>query len=98
MNMTDYKDISQRLSTLEFLGYSKVITELLSAYDIVQTTIDRIASKINDGEPGPFYVYRRAAIYCTEDEDFENKISSLRTALPLVIVLQPTKIIVFNSM
>lgn len=53
MNMTDYKDISQRLSTLEFLGYSKVITELLSAYDIVQTTIDRIASKINDGEPGP---------------------------------------------
>lgn len=97
MNMTDYKDISQRLSTLEFLGYSKVITELLSAYDIVQTTIDRIASKINDGEPGPFYVYRRAAIYCTEDEDFENKISSLRTALPLVIVLQPTKIIVFNS-
>lgn len=47
MNMTDYKDISQRLSTLEFLGYSKVITELLSAYDIVQTTIDRIASLLS---------------------------------------------------
>ncbi len=95
--MTDYKSISQKLGNLEFLGYAKVVTELLSAYGIVQTTIDRIVLKINNGESGPFYVYRRAAIYCIEDSDYGSKISSLKTALPLVIVLQPTKLAIFNA-
>ena len=95
--MTDISSIPQRLRTLELQGYSKVVSELLSAYGIVQSTIDRIISDIDNGGYGPYYVYRRAAICCHSELLQDSKIEELRTAYPLLIVLHPTTIVLFNS-
>lgn len=46
----------------QFISYADTVSRLLSAFGIVATTISKIQSRINDGEIGPFYVYRRAAI------------------------------------
>lgn len=81
----------------QFISYADTVSRLLSAFGIVATTISKIQSRINDGEIGPFYVYRRAAIFCTDAENVDELINSVKMGVPLVIVLQPHNIIVYNQ-
>ena len=95
--MISTETISQVLSNFTFVSYAKVTQKLLSAYGIVESTIDRIVQKISNGENGPFYVYRRAVIYCIDDDNYEDAISKTKDSLPLTIVFQPTQIVILNQ-
>lgn len=95
--MISTETISQVLSNFTFVSYAKVTQKLLSAYGIVESTINRIVQKISNGENGPFYVYRRAVIYCIDDDNYENAISKTKDSLPLSIVFQSTQIVILNK-
>jgi len=95
--MIDNTVIKKRLENFEFKGYPNAIRKLLSAFGIIEPTIAKIVGKIENGEYGPFYVYRRAAIFCVDDEDYESRIGSIKTALPLVLVFQLSRIVIINQ-
>ena len=95
--MIDNATIIQSLSHFSFVSYSKAIEKLLSAYGIVETTIARIIGKINTGDNGPFYVYRRAVIYCIEADDFEPYVAKTKESMPLTIVFQPKQLVLINQ-
>lgn len=95
--MIDQNELYRRFQSFSFAGYAKTIRSILSAYEIVDITINKIVDKINNGESGPFYVYRRAVILC-DDSGSDLQISNQAYgSMPLVIVLQPTRIILYNN-
>ena len=95
--MIDQDELYRRFQSFSFAGYAKTIRKILSAYEIVDITINKIVDKINNGESGPFYVYRRAVILC-DDIGSDLQISNQAYgSMPLVIVLQPTRIILYNN-
>ena len=95
--MIDQSELYKRFQSFSFAGYAKTIRSILSAYEIVDITINKIVDKINNGESGPFYVYRRAVILC-DDSGSDLQISNQAYgSMPLVIVLQPTRIILYNN-
>lgn len=95
--MIDQNVLYNRFKSFSFLGYSKTVSYLLSAYDIVEMTINKIADKINNGECGPFYVYRRAVIICDDSCKTHEISNQAYGSIPLVIVLQPSKILLYNN-
>lgn len=95
--MIDENAIRQRLENFEFQGYAKAVSKLLSAFGILETTIAKITSKIDQGESGPFYVYRRAVVYCTEDMVSAEEYISAKRTMPLLIVFTPRQIIITNE-
>ena len=95
--MIEQSELYKRFQSFSFAGYAKTIRNILSAYEIVDITINKIVDKINNGENGPFYIYRRAAILC-DDSGSDLQISNQAYgSMPLVIVLQPTSIILYNN-
>lgn len=95
--MIEQSELYKRLQNLSFVGYAKTVSQILSAYEIVGITINKIVDKINNGESGPFYVYRRAVILC-DDSGTDWQISNQAYgSMPLVIVLQPSKVIIYNN-
>lgn len=68
------EDIKLILTDFSFQGYQKAVEKLLRAYGILETTVTRIISKIAEGETGPLYVYRRAAIYCCSEDNYEDEL------------------------
>lgn len=95
--MIDENTIRQKLDNFVFQSYTKVVARLLSTFGILDTTIAKINSKIEAGESGPFYVYRRAIIYCTEDMTSAEEYSSAKKTMPLLIVFTPSQIIITNE-
>lgn len=95
--MIDRNDIQNRLKDFCFNGYAEVVKNLLSAYGIVDITINKIVTRISSGERGPFYVYRRAAILCSEGNDYEKFVAHNKGALPLLIIVSPDKLILVNN-
>lgn len=91
------EDIKLILTDFSFQGYQKAVEKLLRAYGILETTVTRIISKIAEGETGPLYVYRRAVIYCCSEDNYEERIGSSMAALPLILIFQPSKIIILNN-
>lgn len=85
------------LKPFEFCGYANAVEQILSAYGIVGTTISKIQTRIDNGESGPLYVYRRAAIFCSDNDNDEALINSVKMGVPLIIILHPTSITVFNN-
>jgi len=95
--MIDQNELYNKFSTFCFVSYAKAVRSILSAYKIVNVTIDKITDKINNGECGPFYVYRRAVIICN-DSGAELQISNQSYgSMPLIIVLQPSVIVLYNN-
>lgn len=95
--MIDQNELYNKFSTFSFVSYAKAVRSILSAYKIVNVTIDKITDKINNGECGPFYVYRRAVIICN-DSGAELQISNQSYgSMPLIIVLQPSVIVLHNN-
>ena len=94
--MINNETISQALTHFEFVGYARTTQRLLSAYGIVEPTIAKIVNKIENNENGPFYVYRRAVIYCIDDE-YQSVVAKTKESMPLTIVLQPTQIVLINK-
>lgn len=95
--MIEQSELYKRLQNLSFVGYAKTVSQILSAYEIVGVTTNKIVDKINNGESGPFYVYRRAVILC-DDSGTDWQISNQAYgSMPLVIVLQPSKVIIYNN-
>ena len=90
--MIDENSIKQVLESFEFTSYAGVVQKLLSAYGIVESTIRRITEGITKGEQGPFYVYRRAIIYCSDDAGFKEKAKTTFGSVPLVIIFHPNYI------
>ena len=95
--MIDNDNIILALSNFSFVSYSRAIEKLLLAYHIVETTIAKIVGKINKGENGPFYVYRRAVIYCVDTDDYAQLVAKTKESMPLTIVFQPKQIIIINQ-
>lgn len=95
--MIDQSELYKRLQYFNFVGYAKTVRQLLSAYEIVDITINKIVEKINNGESGPFYVYRRAVILCDDSGSDLEVSNQAYGSMPLVIVLQPTKVILYNN-
>lgn len=95
--MSSIEDLQNRLANFQFQGYADAITRILRAYEILESTIAKIVEKINHGESGPFYVYKRAVIFCYEREkDFETHEAN-RIAYPLSIELSPSQIKITNE-
>lgn len=95
--MIDENTIRQKLDNFVFQSYTKVVARLLSTFGILDTTIAKINSKIEAGESGPFYVYRRAIIYCTEDMTSAEEYSSAkRPCLFLLYLLQVKSLLRMN--
>lgn len=90
--MIDDNSIKQKLDNFEFTSYAKATTKLLSAYGIVESTIRKITEGIDRGEEGPFYVYRRAIIFCSNDPEYKNKVKTTFGSVPLVIILHPNTV------
>lgn len=94
--MINNETISQALTHFEFVSYAKTTQRLLSAYGIVEPSIAKIINKIENNENGPFYVYRRAVIYCIDD-DYQSVVAKTKESMPLTIVLQPAQIVLINK-
>ncbi len=94
--MIDPNSLYQQFESFTFEGYSKTVRKILSAYEIVDMTITKIVDKINNGESGPFYVYRRAVILCDDSENNDHATNQAFGSLPLVIILQPSQLIIKN--
>lgn len=95
--MIDFEDISRALQNFQFASYGKAVSTLLSAYGVAETTIIKIISKIEKGESGPLYVYRRAVLFCNDDENYQPTINSVSGAIPLVIIFQPDRLVISNT-
>ena len=95
--MIDRLSVGSKLKDLEFTSFSKIVYTILSAFCIEQSTIAKITEKIDKGEEGPFYVYRRAIIFCSEDDNYQSKLSTVNGAVPLIIIFQPDIIYICNS-
>lgn len=95
--MIDRNIVLQKLRGFSFDGYSKVVEKLLSAYGIVGVTIQKIIHQIEKGDKGPFYVYRRAIILCSNGTDCHKDIEQNKNVFPLTIVFCPTIISVANE-
>ena len=89
--------IYQRIDNFEFKGYEQTIVDLLSYCEIVPTTIEKILNKLKNGDMGPLFVYRRAVIFCSNDNCPEIMTKDYLKSYPLVIVLTPKKITLLNS-
>ena len=95
--MFEYNNIGARLENFKFEGYAKTTAKLLSSHGIADATIGKIVSRINSGESGPFYIYRRIVIFCCEGEGYRNIAAQLTGTIPLVIVIQPEKLIFISD-
>ena len=95
--MIEQSDLYKRFQSFGFTGYAKTVRNILSAYEIVDITINKIVDQINKGESGPFYVYRRAVILCDNSGTDLQISNQAYGSIPLVIVLQPTRICLYNS-
>lgn len=95
--MINQSELYHRFESFSFCGYAKTVSRILSAYEIVDITINKIVDKINNGENGPFYVYRRAVILCNDSGTDLQISNQAYGSIPLVIVLQPSRIILYNS-
>ena len=96
--MTDEYTIKQSLEGFEFTSYTKVVDKLLSVYGIVDSTIKKITEGIGRGEKGPFYVYRRALLFCTNETDYKEIAQKHIGAAPLLIVFHPEIVYIYNSL
>lgn len=96
--MTDDYTIKQSLEGFEFTSHTKVVDKLLSVYGIVDSTIKKITEGINRGEKGPFYVYRRAILFCTDSTDYLEVAKKHAGAAPLLIVFHPEIVYICNSL
>lgn len=85
------------LKPFEFCGYANAVGQILSAFGIVGTTISKIQTRIDSGDSGPLYVYRRAAIFCSDDDNDDALIGAVKMGIPLIIILHPTTLTVFNN-
>ena len=95
--MIDQSELYNRFQVFSFDSYAKVVRRILSAFEIVDVTINKIVDKINNGESGPFYVYRRAVIFCNDImSDFQIS-NQAYGSMPLIIVLRPTNITLHNN-
>lgn len=88
-------NIEEYLKRFNFLGYAKTTAYLLKCYDISDTTISKIVDRINKGDSGPFYIYRRAVLYCGNFNSDE--ISKKLTSAELTICFTPKQVILFNK-
>ena len=95
--MIDTNSLYQQFEHFTFEGYGKTVRTILSAYEIVDMTINKIVDKINNGESGPFYVYRRAVIICDDEGNNDQITNQTFGSFPLVIILQPTQLIIENN-
>ena len=48
--MIDQNELYNKFSTFSFVSYAKAVRSILSAYKIVNVTIDKITDKINNGD------------------------------------------------
>lgn len=95
--MIEQSELYSRFQFYRFCGYAKTVRDILSSYEIVDVTINKIVDKINKGESGPFYVYRRAVILCDDCGEDLQITNQAYGSMPLVIVLQPSRIILYNN-
>ena len=95
--MIEQSELYSRFKFYRFSGYAKTVRDILSTYEIVDVTINKIVDKINKGESGPFYVYRRAVILCDDSGEDLQITNQAYGSMPLVIVLQPSRIILYNN-
>lgn len=96
--MTDKSHIQSTLESYHFVGYAEAFEYVLSAYGIVQLTIDRINSKLKEGANGPFFVYRRAAIFCETANFNIADVDTYKESYPLVIVFRNSGLVIHNKL
>lgn len=92
--MTDGSTIYEALSSIRFNGYAETVSSLLSAFGVADITIRKITEKIETGDLGPFYIYRRALLLCSAETQSSDTLASYSEAFPLVIVIQPEGIVI----
>ena len=95
--MIDYGTINESLEDFKFAGYAKTTAKLLSSFGISDVTIRKIVNRINSGEYGPFYIYRRAVIFCCDGEDYRKATAPFVGTIPLVIVVHPEKLVLISD-
>lgn len=95
--MVELNELYNRFQDLIFISFAQTVKTILSAYEIIDITINRIVDKIDKGENGPFYVYRRAVILCNNDGIELNISNQAYGSMPLVIVLQQSGITLHNN-
>lgn len=95
--MIDQNVLYQKLYSFSFEGYGKTVRHILSACEIVEITINKIIERINSGEYGPFYVYKRAVILCNNSNSEPQIPNQTYGHVPLVIILQPNSITLQNN-
>ena len=90
-------NIGDGLKDLKFETFESTAEKILLSLGIIGTTVKRISESIKSGEDGPYYVYRRAAIFCSIDNSYERIIENLKFTIPVIIVLHPDFIYIHNT-
>ena len=101
--MIDIDSLKYRLAGFHFSGFKQTVEALLTAFEIGHPTIKKISDTIEKGGKdayAPFYVYRRAVIWLSEDssqETLEASAAKVDQTIPLVLIFTSTSLFIRNA-
>ena len=86
--MLTLSEISERLGSLQFRGFESVVREFLTCFEIPDSSVSRIVSRVSEDKSKPTFVFRKAVLFCMVDLSasiFEEMCREYEHDFPLVL-------------